>query len=93
MFCFDIGTIRLACSLAVHYEKQQEQSEDKPHKGKTSIRSEIINFLISAFYTKTIINTALFLFFDIAFIDTRILKSTNHDFLYQQHFSSLHNLY
>jgi hypothetical protein len=32
---FSIGTIRLACSLAVHYEKQQqEQSEDKPQKGK-----------------------------------------------------------
>jgi hypothetical protein len=30
-----IGTIRLACSLAVHYDKQQEQSEDKPHKGKS----------------------------------------------------------
>ncbi len=34
MFLFCIGTIRLACSLAVHYEKQQEQSEDKPHKGR-----------------------------------------------------------
>jgi hypothetical protein len=31
-----IGTIRLACSLAVHYDKQQEQSEDKPHKGNNS---------------------------------------------------------
>ena len=30
-----VGTIRLACSLAVHYDKQQEQTEDKPHKGKT----------------------------------------------------------
>jgi hypothetical protein len=34
VFCFDIGTIRLACSLAVYYEKQQEPSEDKSYKGK-----------------------------------------------------------
>lgn len=24
----------MACSLAAHYDKQQEQTEDKPHKGK-----------------------------------------------------------
>jgi hypothetical protein len=31
---FRIGTTRLACSLAAHYDRQQEQTEDKTNKGK-----------------------------------------------------------
>jgi len=34
-----IGTIRLACSLAAHHERQQEQTDD-------SIKKGILNFMI-----------------------------------------------
>ena len=48
-----IGTIRLACSLAAHYERQHETVEEKGLKGKVTFEDDFLSCLISFVFNRS----------------------------------------